>query len=426
MWPDGAMRSRMHSKVNRVCCWRMLRTLCATLYLLIGKLMGRLRHYQSALRYFKFADSLHPNSLTAKCWIGWAHQQLDNQKEALSAFEEALQVNPSWGYAHAQMGRCLADLGQYQRAVDELLRASRIEPKYEARREYLLVLGSAYSHLNLMTESLAAYEKAYRLFPGDAEVVYGYGWALCTSKKFAEAEQVLREAISLDLKRPDAHYNLAVSLGAQDKWSEAAHEFRQTIALNPKRSDAHCGLGTAYKELQQFKEAVVPLSEAIRISTDDPDAYAQIGVVYSELREWEAAVEAGKKLRQLLPDNEIGFWIMSSAYAELERYAEAMEVTEANLRHNPNSSPAIEGLGYIYLKSGRFTEAVPVYKRAITAHAGAAYLHAQLAEAYLGIGDIAGAEEQHRTLASLDNSMAEGLRKRIRERSVDAGEVAAN
>jgi len=398
----------------------------ATLYLLVGKLLCRLRHYQSALRYLKLADSIFPKSLTVKCWIGWAYQQLDSQTEALSAFEQALQVSPSCAYAHAQMGRCLSNLGQHRQAIDELLRASRTDPKYKAHREYLLTLGSAYSHLNLMTESLTAYESAYRLFSGDAEVTYRYGWVLCASKKFAEAEQILQKAISLEPKRADAHYNLAVAHGALEKWKEAADEFAETIALNPSRSDAHGGLGTAYKELEKFKEAVTPLKEAIRISPDDPEAYAQIGVVYSELHEWEAAVEAGKKLRQLLPDNEIGFWIMSSAYAELERYAEAMEVTEANLRHNPNSSPAIEGLGYIYLKSGRFAEAVPVYERAIAAHPGAAYLHAQLAAAYIGIGDIAAAEEQHRILESLDDSLAEQIQKRIREKSIDAGEVPTN
>lgn len=120
----------------------------------------------------------------------------------------------------------------------------------------------------------------------------------------------------------------------------------------------------------------------------------------------QEALETGKKLRQLLPDHEIGYWLMSSAYAELNRYAEAIEVTEANLRHNPNSSPAIEGLGYIYLKSGRFADAIPVYKRAIAAHAGAAYLHAQLAEAYLGIGDIAAAATRRTLLTSLDDSFA--------------------
>lgn len=113
----------------------MSRGFRATLYLLIGKLLGRLRHYHSALRWFKLADSIWPNSLTAMCWIGWTYQQLENQPEALSAFERALQVNPSSAYAHAQMGRCLANLGQHQQAVDELLRASRIDPKYEMRRE---------------------------------------------------------------------------------------------------------------------------------------------------------------------------------------------------------------------------------------------------------------------------------------------------
>jgi hypothetical protein len=67
-----------------------------------------------------------------------------------------------------------------------------------------------------------------------------------------------------------------------------------------------------------------------------------------------------------------------------------------------------------------------VYKRAIAAHAGAAYLHAQLAESYLGIGDIAGAEEQERILVSLDDSLAKELRKSIREKSVRVGENPTN
>jgi tetratricopeptide (TPR) repeat protein len=136
------------------------------------------------------------------------------------------------------------------------------------------------------------------------------------------------------------------------------------------------------------------LREAIRISPDDPDSYIRIGILYGELGQWQEALETGKKLRQMLPDHEVGYWLMSSAYAELERYAEAIEVTEANLRHHPNSQPATEGLGYIFLKSGRFADAIPVYVRAIAAHAGAANLHAQLAEAYLGVGDIAAAAEQ--------------------------------
>ena len=251
-------------------CLGMLRTFQARLCVLMGKLLGRARRYDSALGYFRHASDLHPESVAVQCWIGWAYQQLENHTEALAAFERALQLKPSSAYAHAQMGRSFAFLGHYRQAVDELLRASRIDPQYRTRREYLLALGSAHSHLQLMTESVAAYEEAYRLFPSDAEVVYHYGWALCTSKRFTDAERLLRGAVSLDAKSADAHYNLGVALGAQDKWKEAAAEFQETIILNPMRSDAHCGLGAAYKELEQFSEAANSLKEAIRLS---PDAF---------------------------------------------------------------------------------------------------------------------------------------------------------
>jgi tetratricopeptide (TPR) repeat protein len=108
----------------------------------------------------------------------------------------------------------------------------------------------------------------------------------------------------------------------------------------------------------------------------------QIGVVYAELGRWQAALETGRKLRQLLPDEEIGYWAMSSAFCELGRYSEAIDVTEANLRQNPSSLPPMEGLAYIFLKSGRFADAIPSYKRAIEAHPEADYLHARLPDVF--------------------------------------------
>lgn len=399
----------------------MLRTLKAQFCLFVGKVLGRVQRYDLALAFFRRANDLCPNSLPIRSWIGWAYQQLENHSEAVVWFDRALQLESTCAYAHAQMGRSSVYLGHYSRAVDELLRASRIDPQYQTRREHLLPLGSAYSHMELMNESLAAYEKAYRLFPTDTEVVYCYGWALCASKRFAEAEPVLNKAVALEPNKTDAHYNHGIALQGLDRWKEAASEFQEAIRLDPMSGDAHCGLGTAFKELQQFKEAADSLREAIKISPDDPDAYVQIGTVYIELGQWQEALETGRKLRCLLPDHEIGYWLMSSAYAELNRYAEAIEVTEANLRHNPNSSPAIEGLGYIYLKSGRCADAIPVYERAIAANAGAGYLYAQLAEAYLGVGDITAATEQQTLLTSLDASLAKELQERIRAKTGDFG-----
>src|ERR1035438_6559654 len=148
----------------------MLRAFQAELCLFIGRLLGRARRYDSALGYFNRAVDLCPGSLTACCWIGWTYQQLENHTEALVWFDRALQLGPTYAYAHAQMGRSLAFLGRHQQAVDELLRASRIDPECQTRREYLLALGSAYSQLEFMDESAEAYEKAYRRFPSDPEV----------------------------------------------------------------------------------------------------------------------------------------------------------------------------------------------------------------------------------------------------------------
>jgi tetratricopeptide (TPR) repeat protein len=165
----------------------------ATLYLLTGKLLGRMSQYRTALALLKRAAALNPNSVAAQCWIGWVCQQLNDYPAAVPFFERALQLTPSCAYAHAQMASSYAHLNRYSEAADELLRAFRMNPKYSKRRDYLLALGTAYFHVQLMNECVAAYEKASRLFPKDAEVSYWYGWALSTAKQFPEAEPVAEQ-----------------------------------------------------------------------------------------------------------------------------------------------------------------------------------------------------------------------------------------
>jgi|SRR6266404_1281883 len=122
----------------------------ARFLLLFGRVLGWFHCYGPALRFFRLASNICPQSATVHCWIGWANQHLEKDADALDSFDRALGVVPTYAHAHAQKGRLLTRLGQHKEAVDELLRAGRSDPQYQTRREFLLALGSAYGHLDLM------------------------------------------------------------------------------------------------------------------------------------------------------------------------------------------------------------------------------------------------------------------------------------
>ncbi len=104
--------------VKGVCYSRMQ----ATLYLFLGRLLGRMKQYRAALHYFQLTADLNPKSEVAHCWIGWAYSQLSDYTAALASFERAIQIAPSCAYAHAQMGRSFVQLNRHQEAVDEVAR----------------------------------------------------------------------------------------------------------------------------------------------------------------------------------------------------------------------------------------------------------------------------------------------------------------
>jgi tetratricopeptide (TPR) repeat protein len=123
------------------------------------------------------------------------------------------------------------------------------------------------------------------------------------------------------------------------------------------------------------------------------------------------ALETRRKLKRIVSGQEAGDWLVIAAYSRLERYEDAIQLCNEVLRKNAHSLPAIESLAWIHLRNGRFSEAIPLYERAITEHSDASYLRAQLAEAYLGDGDLEAAWNQQRGLLSIDPSVAEQVQK---------------
>src|SRR5439155_4345890 len=73
---DACYHQFIAQNVKGVCYSRMQ----ATLYLFLGRLLGRMKQYRAALHYFQLTADLNPKSEVAHCWIGWAYSQLSSRR----------------------------------------------------------------------------------------------------------------------------------------------------------------------------------------------------------------------------------------------------------------------------------------------------------------------------------------------------------
>ncbi len=67
----------------------------------LGRQKARKGDYRSALNYGHRILCLYPNWGPAHSYIGYCHSGLEQDEEAVKAFDHALQIDPNLAYARA-------------------------------------------------------------------------------------------------------------------------------------------------------------------------------------------------------------------------------------------------------------------------------------------------------------------------------------
>lgn len=151
---------------------------------------------------------------------------------AMAALQEAINVNPSSSLYRDTLGVVLLELGRPDMALDHFKKALELDPLFADAHFHM---GTALAESRRWDEAVTSYKKALELptltIPESAN--QNLGLALYHLKRYREAEQTLRFAISLDPKMQTAYYNLGLVFVAENRRDEARAAFRQARLLGP-------------------------------------------------------------------------------------------------------------------------------------------------------------------------------------------------
>jgi Tfp pilus assembly protein PilF len=152
---------------------------------------------------------------------------------ALAALQEAVALDPTAARYRDTLGLVLLEVRRPDLATAEFRRAVEIDPEFADAHFHL---GVALAEAQRWDEAILTYRKALSLprltVPHFAQ--QNLGLALYHLKRYREAEETLRFAISLDPDMEAAHYNLGLLLLALDRKDEARAAFRRARELAPE------------------------------------------------------------------------------------------------------------------------------------------------------------------------------------------------
>lgn len=118
---------------------------------------------------------------------GLVYGQQGKHKEALSAFKEAIRLDPNNPLGQSLVGTAYSSLGQFEAAIPYYKKAISLKPDFYSP---YFNLGSVYNHLNRNQEAVEAYKQAIKLKPDDVDSHYNLG---VTYSDLGNREAALKE-----------------------------------------------------------------------------------------------------------------------------------------------------------------------------------------------------------------------------------------
>lgn len=217
------------------------------LFYQIGATHEDMGQYMDALKAFNQTIEILPSYYEGWVSRGVVYMRLGNEDEANSDFRKAIQVNPERFEAYANLGNNYRLAGAFSIAADHYKKALQVDGVGVAYPEIQLYLGWSYQHSGQVEEALLQYKVC--LEEGSKNKHYKVNTLLSRSS-LLQSIQSFDEAL-LDLEKadqllPNSHTvlhrrgQLLVAMGRID---EALNDYQRAVELNSMCKQAVAELG---------------------------------------------------------------------------------------------------------------------------------------------------------------------------------------
>jgi tetratricopeptide (TPR) repeat protein len=171
--------------------------------------------------------------------LGIALRQKGRVDEAITQYQEAVQINPAFVEARNNLGNALLETGKLDEAISHLQKALQINPGYAPAHNNL---GNALLQKGNMPEAIAHFQQVMQLKPADPWAKNNLAWILATCPEASlrngnKAVELARQANELTGgERPIILQTLAAAFAEAGGFSEAVETAQHALRLAEAQS----------------------------------------------------------------------------------------------------------------------------------------------------------------------------------------------
>jgi len=210
-------------------------------------------------------------------------------------------------------------------------------------------------------EALEHLRRAAMLKPNDCAVNVNFAAALSAASHLSQAEHVLKHALTLDGRSPEAHYQMGACLLAMGRHEAARPFLAEAVNLRPAWPQALELLGNTLFRVGEHEAGVDCARRALAMEPNRAACHRIIADGCLRWMQYDQASEHYRKALAIAPQDPLIHNNYALLLTRLGRADEALAEYRKTLALVPDMRHAQEGLAFILLMRGQFKEGWPLY-----------------------------------------------------------------
>jgi serine/threonine-protein kinase len=263
-------------------------------HITLGMIHGIKGLYKEAVSDFENAIEIDVSNHVAYRELAHIYSKMDIPELAELTYKRAIKLNPEYWDNYNYLGIFYFQLGDYEKAKNQFKKVIELRPNNIKGYNNL---GGMYFYLDKLDSSIIAFNKSIDIEP-NLEGYYQLGAFYFYQQQYAEAAEMFLSATEFSEEDYSLWGNLAESYywsGRQDKAAEyyklAVLHCEQRLDVNPKDTYIIADLAGYHAMLGNNEKALNLLNRSIRYGNLQPGVMFTIGAVYEQIGNRDKAVE---------------------------------------------------------------------------------------------------------------------------------------
>jgi tetratricopeptide (TPR) repeat protein len=324
-------------------------------------------HKAAAERHLKPFLAQNPDSALGQYYWGRLLQETQRPRDALKAYEKAVDLRPGFVQAGTYLGFLQEELGLRSEALKTFVWLAQ---ETDSTR-YHKKLGQLFLDSRDYEKSLEAFSNSLRTDPEDLNTKVRVGLLQLETGRLDPALETFRSILKEAEDNETIRYYLGAVLFEKKRWAEAIPE----LARIPRESKLWIeSLRKRLAAMRQLKQEV----EAKKIATEIYASLLPDDAAREEVAEMTSQIlsslgehkESDALLSEALanhPDSELLLYALAVAREKSGQWESAAQTMQKLIQRNPRHAGALNFVGYLWAEQGvQLPEAEALIRRALS------------------------------------------------------------